>query len=234
MKTTVHDNFSTGTATGILDELEQQARRQHVVNHPFLKRIRTEKLTKPQVSIIVGQYWYPIHYFTEFLPKVIAVVSDIAMRTYVSKILWQELGEGKPDQAHENLYVETMVGGGIDADAVRNMPALSATDRLVDGYRDSTGDPFSAIGFLYGTEVIDLAMVSSVGASVRSATGAKRLPWVDIHVKQEPDHVSSVKQTVTSSLTEDQRRTVIAEAEKIWNLWSDFYDAIEMKIDKTI
>jgi pyrroloquinoline quinone (PQQ) biosynthesis protein C len=234
MKTDLMQNDRPETETSILNELEKRARRQQVVSHPFLKRIRTQELTKPQVSVIVGQYWYPIHYVTEFLPKVIAVVSDLSMRTYVSKILWQELGEGDPDQAHETLYLETMVGGGIDADDVRNMPALSATDRLVHGYRDSTSDPFSAIGFLYGTEVIDLAMVSSVGAAVRNTTGVEHLPWVDIHLKQEPDHVSSVKNLVASSLTEEQRRKVVEEAENIWSLWSDFYDAIQEKIDNTM
>lgn len=215
----------------ILVELGQHAKREHVVNHPFLRRIKTDKLTKSQVAIIVGQYWYPIHYFTEFLPKVIAIVPDLSMRSYVSKILWQELGEGDPAQAHESLYIETMVSAGINVSDVRDMPALPASTRLIEGYYQSTFDSFSAVGFLYGTEVIDLAMVSSVGAAVRNATGVMELPWVDIHLKQEPDHVTSVKRAVSVSLTEEQRRKVIAEAQAIWMLWSDFYYAIQERID---
>jgi pyrroloquinoline quinone (PQQ) biosynthesis protein C len=220
-------------APDILIELEQHAKREQVVKHPFLKRITTDKLTVSQVAVIVGQYWYPIHYFTEFLPKVIAIMPDLSMRAFVAKILWQELGEGDPARAHENLYVETMVNAGITLNDIRNMPALSASNRLVEGYRQSTSDIFSAIGFLYGTEVIDLAMVSSVGAAVRNATGLRQLPWVDIHVKQEPDHVSCVQQAVGVSLTEERRRTVISEAQAIWMLWSDFYHAIQEKIDSS-
>jgi pyrroloquinoline quinone (PQQ) biosynthesis protein C len=225
------DQLINAKANDILNELGQHAKRAQVVSHPFLGRIKTEKLTKSQVTVIVGQYWYPIHYFTEFLPKVIAAVPDLSMRAYVSKILWQELGEGNPARAHETVYVETMVKAGIDVNDICHMPALSASNRLVEGYRRSTSDPFSAVGFLYGTEVIDLAMVSSVGAAIRNATGIRELPWVDIHVKQEPDHVSSVKQVVTVSLTEEQRRKVIEEAQTMWMLWSDFYHAIQEKID---
>jgi pyrroloquinoline quinone (PQQ) biosynthesis protein C len=222
---------SLTNANDILVELGQHAKRAHVVNHPFLGRIKTEKFVKSQVAVIVGQYWYPIHYFTEFLPRLIAVVPNLSMRAYASKILWQELGEGDPARAHETVYIETMVEAGIDVNDVCHMPALSASNRLVEGYRRSTSDPFSAIGFLYGTEVIDLAMVSSVGAAVRNATGIRELPWVDIHVKQEPDHVSSVKQVVTVSLSESQRRKVVDEAQAVWTLWSDFYHAIQEKID---
>jgi pyrroloquinoline-quinone synthase len=218
-------------ANNILAELGQHAKRAQVISHPFLGRIKTEKLTKSQVAVIVGQYWYPIHYFTEFLPRLIAVTPSLPMRTYASKILWQELGEGDPARAHEMMYVDTMVNAGIDINDICHMPALSASNRLVEGYRRSTSDPFSAVGFLYGTEVIDLAMVSSVGAAVRNATGVKELPWVDIHVQQEPDHVSSVKQVVTVSLTEAQRRKVVDKAQTMWTLWSDFYHAIQEKID---
>lgn len=214
----------------ILAELSRHAERRQVVAHPFLQRIRKEPLAKAQVAVIVGQYWHPIHYFTEFLPRVIAVVQDIPMRTFVSKILWQELGEGDPERAHENLYLETMAKAGFDVGDVRHAPALSASTRLVEGYRDSTMCPNAAIGALYGTEVIDLAMVSSLGAAVRNASGLDELSWVDIHVRQEPDHVSCVNETVRLSLTDAERRGIVEGAQTIWTLWSEFYSAIEEEI----
>lgn len=217
--------------TDILSQLERHAEREHVVSHPFLRRIETDKLTKSQVAVVVGQYWYPMHYFTEFLPKAMATVSDLPTRVYMSKILWQELGEGDPARAHETLYVETMVSAGIDVNDVRDMPALPASNRLIEGYCQSTSDSHSAVGFLYGTEIIDLAMVSAIGTAVRNATGILKLPWVDIHVKQEPDHVSSVKRAISMPFTEEQCCKVIDEAQKMWSLWSDFYYAIQEKIN---
>src|SRR5262245_34828978 len=124
----------------ILSRLERHAERERVVSHPFLRWIGTEKLTMSQVAVIVGQYWYPIHYFTEFLSKAMAAVSDLPMRVYMSKVLWQELGEGDPTRAHETLYVETMVSAGIDVNDVRGMPALPASNRLIEGYCQSTFD----------------------------------------------------------------------------------------------
>jgi pyrroloquinoline quinone (PQQ) biosynthesis protein C len=230
----IHITDAEVQAPDILAELERHARREYVTDHPFLRRLKKDTLTKSQVAVIIGQYWYPIHYFTEFLPNVIAIVQDLSIRTYVSKILWQELGEGDPARAHETLYVETMISAGIDVHDIRDRPALPASYRLVEGYRQSTLNPLSAIGFLYGTEIIDLAMVSSVGAAVRNATGILELPWVDIHLKQEPDHISSVRRAVSVSLTEKQRRNIIDEAQKVWMLWSDFFYNIQQQIDTIV
>jgi pyrroloquinoline quinone (PQQ) biosynthesis protein C len=225
-------NEHRGTSTSeILGELGRHAKLDQVTNHPFLRRMKAETLTKSQVNLMIGQYWYPIHYFTEYLPRAIAVVPDIDTRAYISKILWQELGQGDPAKAHERLYIETMTAAGMELDSICNAAPLPASKRLVDGYRDSTQDYPSAIGFLYGTEVIDLAMVSALGAAVSKATGLANLSWVDIHVQQEPDHVASVRRAVVLPMTEGQRRRVVDQAQAVWGLWSDFYYGIQEQID---
>jgi pyrroloquinoline quinone (PQQ) biosynthesis protein C len=215
----------------ILSELEGHPNRDSVIGHPFLRYMRTAALTRKEVALILGQYWHPIHYFTEFLPRTIAVVRDLATRVLVTRILWQELGEGDPARAHETLYLETTRRVGFDVDEVRSAPALPAAIRLVEGYRYSTRDAFSAVGALYGTEVIDLAMVASVGAAIRNTTGIATLPWVDIHLKQEPNHVASVRGVVTLPATPEDRKRIMREAQQIWGLWSDFYQTIESTIE---
>jgi pyrroloquinoline quinone (PQQ) biosynthesis protein C len=216
----------------ILKVLQKHGDRKYVVHHSFLKYIRSQKLSMKQVEVIIAQYWYPIHYFVEFLPKVIAVAPALEIKTNVSKILWQELGEGDVERAHESLYLSTMKDVGFDVDTIVNSKALPATEALMAGYRASTDNPWTAIGFLYGTEVIDLVMVSSVGDSIRNASGADSLPWVDIHVQQEPDHIASVRKTVGVPLTTTQANAIISEANRMWKLWSDFYADIEAEIQK--
>ena len=43
-----------------------------------------------------------------------------------------------------------------------------------------SGPTPGGIGFIYATEVADLAMVSAIGTAVRSATGATGLSWVEL------------------------------------------------------
>ena len=126
----------------------------------------------------------------------------LEMKTAISKILYQELGEGNPERAHERIYVSTMKDVGFDEATVSQAPPFEETRRLVQRYREASGDRLGALGFVYGTEVADLAMVSGIGNAVRRVTGAQDLPWVDIHILQEPDHVEQVNEAIEPDFTD--------------------------------
>src|SRR5262249_43752859 len=104
---------------------------------------------------------------------------------------------------------------------------LGSTRDLVTGYADSTHDFAPALGFTFATEVADLAMVSAIGTMVRNLTGAKELPWVDIHVAQEPDHVDSADLALAVQMTEDEENQVVMHAESMWQLWIEFFSGLE-------
>src|ERR1700728_4735846 len=61
--------YETAELDDILGALRGQAARNMVVDHHFLKHLNTASLRKSEVTIILQQYWFPIHYFTEFLPN---------------------------------------------------------------------------------------------------------------------------------------------------------------------
>ncbi len=187
-------------------------------------------LSREQVIVMLGQWFHPLHYFPVFLSRLISVAPEVPMQTFISRILWQELGEGDPVLAHERIYIDTMLDGGFTETHVAKAPPLPATQRLIDGYRDASQDYLSGLGFLYGTEVVDLPMVSTIGELMRRCTGKQDLPWVNVHVKQEPDHVESSHGTLNSAFTDDEQRQVLASAEDMWQLWRDFFKSIRTEI----
>ena len=77
-----------------------------------------------------------------------------------------------------------------------------------------------------GTEVADLAMVSGIGHAVQRVTGLKDLPWVDIHVQQEPEHVAQVNEAIEPGFSPAEEETVVAAAEEMWRLWIAFFDRL--------
>jgi hypothetical protein len=96
----------------------------------------------------------------------------------------------------------------------------------VQRYREASGDRLGALGFVYGTEVADLAMVSGIGNAVRRVTGAQDLPWVDIHILQEPDHVEQVNEAIEPDFTAEEVNELVARAEEMWSLWIAFFDRL--------
>ncbi|HEY0727784.1 MAG TPA: iron-containing redox enzyme family protein [Pyrinomonadaceae bacterium] len=203
-----------------------------------LKELKDDCGTLPRelAVVILGQWFHPLHYFPVFLSRLISVTPSVEAQTYISRILWEELGEGDPQRAHEKIYVQTMVDGGFDRTQFTEAPALAATRKLVDGYERASSEYLSGLGFLYGTEVVDLQMVATIGALMKRSTGLRTLPWVDIHVQQEPGHVESSTQTLDHALDHplniaDQHR-VVTHAEEMWTLWKDFFQSIRREILK--
>ena len=221
---------STAFATNISDSLSASERKNELVT--FLKKLKHEcgTLSTEQVVIILGQWFHPLHYFPTFLSRLISVSPQIETQTYVSRILWEELGEGDPRRSHERVYIETISDGGFAQEQVAGSPPLNATRRLVDGYAQASSNWLSGLGFLYGTEVVDLPMVATIGELMRRCTGKKDLPWVNIHVSQEPGHVDSANATLKPAFTGEEQREIVNEAEQMWTLWIDFFKDIRQEI----
>jgi pyrroloquinoline quinone (PQQ) biosynthesis protein C len=187
-------------------------------------------LSREQVVIILGQWYHPLHYFPTFLSRLISVVPDIETQTFISRILWQELGEGLPQYAHEKIYIETIHHTGFVAEQVTRAEPLASTRYLVKGYETASEDYLTGLGFLYGTEVVDLPMVATVGELMKRCSGKRDLPWVNIHIAQEPDHVESSSKTLEPSFTEEERHRIIRSAEEMWRLWIDFFKSIKNEV----
>lgn len=221
---------TTAFATNITDSLSVNERKKELVT--FLKALKDEcgTLSTEQVVIILGQWFHPLHYFPTFLSRLISVLPELETQTYVSRILWEELGEGDPRRSHEKVYIETISDGGFAKEQVAGSPPLNATRLLVEGYEQASTNWLAGLGFLYGTEVVDLPMVATVGELMRRCTGKRDLPWVNIHVSQEPGHVDSATSTLKPAFTGEEQRDIIKHAEKLWTLWIDFFKDIRHEI----
>jgi pyrroloquinoline quinone (PQQ) biosynthesis protein C len=211
---------------GITEQLEENPLRKKLIHHPFFKEVRTSDLTREQVSVFLGQWWHPLHYFPNFLSRAIDQVPLLEMKTAFCKILYQELGEGDPARAHERLYISTMEAAGFDRAAVSEAAPFEETRRMVQRYEEASAERLSALGFVYGTEVVDLAMVGGMGHAVRRVSGLQELPWVDIHIQQEPDHVEQASEALDVTFTPEEVETIVASAEEIWSLWTAFFDRL--------
>lgn len=198
----------------------------------YLKELKKDcgTLSREQVLVILGQWFHPLHYFPVFLSRLISVAPQIEAQTFISRILWQELGEGDPARAHERIYIETILDGGFERDGVAAAPPAEATAELVAGYREAASDYLAGLGFLYGTEVVDLPMVSTIGELMRRCTGKRNLPWVNIHVAQEPHHVESSNETLTRAFNRDEQRRVVESAERMWTLWLNFFKSVRRAV----
>ena len=196
------------------------------VDHPFFAAVDSADLTREQAAVLLEQWWHPLHYFPTFLARCVAVLPDIAAKSAIARILDQEAGGGRVDAAHEIIYVDSMQACGFDRDAVTGTEPFPETAALVEGYRTASEQPESAIGFIFATETTDLLMVSSIGTVIERSTGITDNRWVSIHVQQEPGHVEEANHALTAGFSSAQEEAVIAAADRMWRLWTGFFDRL--------
>lgn len=212
------------------ETLRNNELRRKLISHTFFDRMPKSDLSRGKVATFLGQWWHPLHYFPSFLSRLISISPRIEMKTAVSRILYQELGEGDAARAHEVIYVRTMTPLGFSESELTGAAPLPATAQLVAGYAEASADLLTGLGYLYGTEVADLAMVSGIGTAVRRLTGARRLEWVEIHAQQEPEHVERANDSISAGFSEAEEKAIVAGAEVMWRQWIAFFDELERRI----
>lgn len=215
---------------GITERLEENPLRKELIHHSFFKEVKSLPLTREQVGVFLGQWWHPLHYFPNFLSRTIDQVPALEMKTAICKILNEELGEGNPALAHERVYVTTMEEAGFDRATVAEAAPFEETRRLVQRYQEASAERLSALGFVYGTEVADLAMVAGIGNAVRRVSGLKDLAWVDIHIQQEPGHVEQANEALEVGFSAADFDRIVASAEEMWRLWISFFDRLRQEM----
>lgn len=221
----------TTTMTSFDERLAGSPVFERFCNHRFFEAVDDLDLTKEQAAVLIEQWWHPLHYFPTFLARAIAVLPDIASKSAISRILNQEAGGGNVGRAHEVIYLESMRKCGFDPEAVSTATPYPETVALVEGYQNSTDARESALGFIFATETTDLLMVSSIGKAVTRTTGVEDNEWVDIHLRQEPDHVEQAKRALLSDLSPEQEQQVLDSANEMWCLWEGFFERLAVESD---
>lgn len=205
--------------------------RDHLLRHSFFENIKKpEYRSQKQLQIVLGQYWHLVHFFPRFLGRLISSTDRIKIQTAIAKILSQETGEGELKQAHEVIYLDTMAKAGFDPELLKNASPNMATRNLLALFEAFSARTPEGLGLLFATETIDLKMVSGIGYAVKKLSGLNELEWVDIHVKQEPDHVDCATDTLFAGQSEQEHDLISKAAELSWELWSRFYDELNEAI----
>lgn len=214
------------------ERLNQLESRRMLKEHSLIRRMKSEKFNREQVRIILGQWYHPLRYFPMFVGRLIGLSPTLKERSVLAKILWQELGQGELAMAHEQIYIDTMTELGFSAEEFVDVEPFAATSKLVGDYRGaSAADYHGCVGYVFATESADLLMVSAIGAAVRRAFGSGTLRWVDIHVRQEPDHTDCVEDVVIAQVDSAAVEKVLQAADTMFTDWCNFFSEIETALD---
>ena len=196
---------------------------------PYTAVYRTEcaKIqTKAQLEAALGQYWHLLHYFPTFLSGLVHSSSSLEVQTYVSKILFQELGEGDCARAHERFFLDALEECDLDVTAITTAPATPATQHLLDVFTAGAGDRLKGIGVLYATEATDLTIVTQLAVAIKRVTGREGLAWEQVHREQEGDHVVCSDSALESFFSQVESEKIQESTGQTAALWARFFESL--------
>lgn len=221
-----HNNFIRGIGMEILDSPRARTALEAVRNHPVLESFK-KPVDRSLLVAAASQYWYPISEFPTFLGNAVGAVGDLETQNLIASILWEEVGQGRAEDSHTQIFVDTFEMAGVNPADIVDCAQTSATEHLMNVYRSSTATRAGAIGALLATEAIDLCIVEGLGTGLRQhVPGDGPLPWVDIHVEQEPGHTENSESAASDALDLAEAERIEAAAIQMWEAWADFFSAV--------
>lgn len=216
----------------LMEKLSREPARAALVNHPFFDAVRSGDVSRADVYRCIGQWWHPLAYFPTFLSRTISNLPWLSAKSTLSKILYQELGEGEVERSHEGLFVESMLAIGMTESEITAAAAYPETAALVAGMAAASQQASLGLGYVYGIEVVDLPMVGWVGEAVKATTGHDDLPWVKVHLVQESDHVANVRTATSLAFSDEEAAEIVRGAREMWSLWTGFFDGLHARVGR--
>ena len=98
-----------------LESLEEEIRLHPAMNHPFLNKFSSGKLTLDRIRIFARQYYLYSRWFAMYVAAVIANMPDERPRAHLIKNLYQEYGEGNPEWTHPAIFRRFLKALRLDA-----------------------------------------------------------------------------------------------------------------------
>ena len=131
------------TLNNLLEEL-------HLLKHPFYQSWNEGTLTLDTLKIYAKEYYHHVAAFPRYISQIHSLCPDISDRQVLLENL---IDEEKGENNHPELWLRFVEGLGVSRKEVKQLPELSTTKELVEGYFELVKTDYATgLGALYAYE----------------------------------------------------------------------------------
>ncbi len=199
-----------------LESLEEEIRLHPAMNHPFLKKFSGGKLTLDRIRIFARQYYLYSRWFTRYVSAVIANMPDERPRAYLVENLYQESGEGDPQQSHPAIFRRFLTALRLDAAEVERTEPLPETRLFIHEYLYvcSNGHFLEALGALGpGTESIVPYIYHPIYEGLRKEPllNEEDVEFFTLHMRLDVEHSANIKEALLEYAVTSENQALIRQ-----------------------
>ncbi len=218
-----------------IKQLEQELKGgiDKILNHPFIERIESGWLDKPQLQYFAKQYSVYCHYFPRFLAAAAAKIPDDATRLPIVGNLWEEHGEGSVQKSHRVLYNKFAEAVGLSETELNAVEPLPTTRICCENMFNlcHQGQFLESLGALGpGTEFFTNREYTKISNGLRKYEflNDEDIEFWLVHIALDEDHYSDmVKAMENWAHSLENKYLIKSGAKKAVDLEHLFWDGLE-------
>lgn len=118
--------MASGGVADYLETLKKEVLGHPVMRHPFWVRFRKGDLTSRQLQLFGGQYYQHVKRTRLYAAAVLSRTPVESIQAAIASVLWDEYGNGDPDQTHPAQFRKLLRALGLPEDQwdVQPLPEL--------------------------------------------------------------------------------------------------------------
>jgi pyrroloquinoline quinone (PQQ) biosynthesis protein C len=196
--------------------IELYEKRRPMTDHPFLQRLRREPVDLRRLWLVMHNFQASIsRNFARYLAQVTARIEDVRVRCILAEQLTEELGNGRWEDAHANLFCKLM--DAIKAYAPARMddtliaPGAGFDRRLSAIYSDP--DAYVGLGSMISGEIFGKQIDQFLAAEFRrqKEVDTESLEWLTLHERLEIEHAENSAE-LSTFIPEEEHAAVVRGA----------------------
>ncbi|MEV7992581.1 iron-containing redox enzyme family protein [Streptomyces sp. NPDC086077] len=171
-----------------------------VLRHPFLALVASDRADSEHLVAWGLQERHVSYAFPRSIGLLISYADDFSMRTVLAENLWEEFGEGDPDQAHAVLLDKLLESMGVDRGHL-DCPPTEGTLAFLHTQRElTTSSAWRGVGaFCYANEYLSLAEFRPLEDAVRSRFPAADLSYFTENMKADTRHTELLESLIDAA-----------------------------------
>ncbi|MEE4543048.1 iron-containing redox enzyme family protein [Streptomyces sp. V4-01] len=199
-----------------------------VLRHPFLALVTSGEAGPEQLVAWGLQERHVSYAFPRSIGLLISCSDDFRMRTVLAENLWEEFGEGDPDQAHAVLLDNLLVSMGVAKDRLDRPPTEGTLEFLRTQRELTTSSAWRGVGaFCYANEYLSLAEFRPLEDAVRSQFPAADLAYFTENMKADTRHTELLESLIDAAAeVPSHRADILYGVGAALDARCRFYDAL--------
>ncbi len=223
-------------AEAYIRSLEEEVIRHEAVQHPFLIRFSSEKLTPTQIQIFGLQHYQLVKIFLNYMTNLLPRIPDKDAANLFRTVFDDEFGQHTIFRSHPALYRNFLKAVGLKDEDWGRVPLLSETATYIEGHLDLTRTAHFLVGLGVvgpGHEFSIPTMFGYIVKGLRNNTvlSDAQIEYFTCHIEQDVAHAKVFNQLIARHVETEEGQTRLREgAMHSLSLRKRFWDGLNRAV----